>query len=661
MSDFFYHDFQGANKGRNGRAWRFRLVIMPAGPAGSYLTKTGIPAWSAVPAPGSNFERIPGRVVITPPLNDEDGYGEVPIGLPTLPTLKLSLNLYNLNSTASLRDLRSAIVSPRYVGGGVVYGRTFPTATLWTLYTDRGNAALAISAFKCVFDGVQQKGLSDHYSHDRANRVLKIEVELVNVLTKCMRDCLPADVAAEFRARITAGGVPTKGPYRETFDAIWQNPAADYTYYRSQYDRDDNYQEATMVRHIDLWYSIATALSIIYRCYHRNDPSVSLGRGEIGIFSVYTTTDYYDDQVGTPLDTFALYKRSYLPDGSKGATLTPRQRWLPGLVALHNAPSDYISGYIVDRGTESTGIFRYKSMYEYIDDAVLGGVGKAIIDQLDDHQIIIYLGRIRETYGGTVSVSAGDFLKGDEWDTGGGIQMGGTVDVHGVSSDDQSSIAYTIGAEADPDISMVATLHNMPDCRTPDSAAFDSPTFSTQSMGVRSVGFRENCLYYIEAPAGISTTELPILLHHYVGHHNGVGYLFDVRELWSLPTPVLTFTGDFGASQIYQAAITYLGGPSITAFIEMQEQACIPYAAARAIPREFSADHQTVYDQIVPADLIWYQDIGRLCNGALFPNANIFLPAGETWLSDIPGSPIVLRVQDDYNNAVTKVKLFAQG
>lgn len=659
--DFFYKDFVGANKGRHGRAWRFRLVLMPAGAAGSYLTKTAPPAWGGSPGDGSNFGRIPGRVLITPPENNEDGYAEVAIGFPTLPTLKLSLNLYNLNASAELRALRSAIISPRYSTGGLIYGRTFPTSTLWTLYTDRGDRSKSVDEFVCLFDGVQQKGLSTHYSHDRANRVLKIEVELANVVTQCMRDCIPADVAAELMARWASDGAPTKGPFRETFDAIWRNDANDAVFYRSQYDRDGNYQEVTMFRHIDLWYSIAEALSIIYRCYHRNDPGVFDLLGQLGFFSAYTTTDYYDDQVGTPLDTLVLNKWSYLADGTKGAALTPRQRWLPGLVALHNDPTSYVSGYLCNVGKESKGLFKYTNMYTYIDDCVLGGVGKAQVTYIDDHQVIIYLGRIRETFGDRVQVTADDFMKGDEWDAGGGLQMGATCDVHGVSADDQQSIPYTTGVEGDPDISLVATLHNMPDCRAPDSSAAGHPAFVlAHAIGTRTTGFRENCLYYIEEIAGITTEEVPVLIHPAVGHHNGIIAQFDIRESWTLPTPHVSTVMLTGQYQ-HDAITRYLASPLLEIFVEMQEQACIPYAAVRAVPREFSSEHQTIYDQIVPADIIWYQDIGKLCDPSLFTTANIFLPAGETWLADIPGSPIVLRVQDDYNNAVTKVKLLAQG
>jgi hypothetical protein len=105
---------------------------------------------------------------------------------------------------------------------------------------------------------------------------------------------------------------------------------------------------------------------------------------------------------------------------------------------------------------------------------------------------------------------------------------------------------------------------------------------------------------------------------------------------------------------------TYLWVPIRRCYGDMTAGACVPFVSAKAITSEFAAEHQTVYTGTVSMGLVWWKDLGNLCSAESFPNANGFLWDGDSFFSDLPGRPHVLRVQDNPGECTTKIELLAQ-
>lgn len=671
----YYVDF------RNAIEWRFRLMLTP--PDDSPLSLTGpAPEWGEDPAPGSGWIRIPATVLFPLPPEGEAGHEDIPIGWHTLPTLKLEINLYNLRTSDDLRDLWSYLVRPYLEDAGDIGNRMFTTSLFWQVKTDRGDPSRVITPtftigvgwdadpFDYGFEGVQQQGLLNEFEHDPVNEVSRYNVELLNVIHRCIQECTPDDVGA---ALFSDTSYPIMGPITRTHDAIWFNEAGDRLYWAGQeggYPSEVDFDGELVVheslgaylnRLCDLWHAAGVKLSQIYRQYNRLG---STNGGAVGFYSFETTAagTYAIGTNGTPLDALRLAEFDYNDPASPGPDLDHTNRWFISRTAFTDSPTETVGGYMFKGDSEdgSPGMHKWKSLYTYLDETLTGGFGKIIVHySIQNHSVPIiqlYCAQLLESLGADEVIGRADFIDKGKWSCGAGNQMGATVDIATSMHEDPATIENKAPDEDLPDFSLVATMHNLPDSRDyfqvkRSDAGGD---YVEKSVGVYNVGFRLSTIYYRCTDASVTTAfgGIAIRASDVVRLRDGSGTDQDFGTPLVYPTPSLDGLED-------RAVISALGDPLTEQFIKAAFQACTPWCVLAAVPHYFSSYLQTVYDNRVSMNVLWWHDIGRRIASSAFANANIFCDFGETWYTDVPGAPVVLRGQDDWNNGTYSCKLFA--
>lgn len=671
----YYIDF------RNAIEWRFRVMLTP--PDDSPLSLAGpAPEWGEDPAPGSGWLRVQGNVLFVVEPDEEAGHTDVSVGWHTLPTMKLMMNLYNLRSTSDLRDLWSYIIKPQLDNAGDIGNRTFATSIFWQIKTDRGDSAKKITPtftigpgwdadpFDYAFEGVQQQGLVNEFEHDDINETSNYTVELLNVIHRCLQECQPDDIADALFADTS---YPVKGWVTRTHDAAWLNAAADRLYWAGQeggYPDEVDFDGETVTheqlgahfnRICDLWHAAGVKLSNIYRVYNRLG---STDGGAIGFYSFTTTAagSYAIGTNGTPIDALRLAEFNYADPGTAGADLDHTNRWFISKTAFLDDTATIVGGYMFKGATDdaSPGMQKWKSLYTYLDESLMGGFGKIIVRySIVAHTIPViqlYCAQLLESFGADVAVGRSDFRDKGKWSAGAGNQMGATIDIATSSYEDPGTIENKAPDEDLPDLSLVATLHNLPDSRdylqVRTSGA--GSEYVKQSFGVYNVGFRVSTIYYFCTDSAITVASggIAVRASDVVRLRDGTGTDQDFGTALEYPTPSLDGLGD-------GAIISALGDPITELFIVAAFQACTPWCVLAAVPHYFSNYLQTLYENAVSMRLLWWHDIGQRIAAADFADANIFCRAGETWYSDVPGSPIVLRGQDDWNNGTYNCKLLA--
>lgn len=683
----YYTDF------RNAVEWRMRLMWTP--PDDSPLTIAGpAPEWDEDPAPGSGWIRVGGNVLFTPETDDEAGHDDVPVGWHSLPTLKLEMNLYNLRVGSDAQDLWAYIIEPIATDAGTTGFRTFDTSILWQLMTDRGDATRKITPtftigvgwdadpFHYGFEGVQQQGLVNQFEHDPVNGVARYNVELLNVIHRCIQECTPLDVA---NALFDDGSYPTKGWLTRTHDALWFNAGGDRIFWAGQqggypdevdFDGDVVAHEklgARFNRICDLWHAAGVVLSQIYRAYNRRGAT---NGGAMGFYSDATTTagSYAIGTNGTPLDALRLAEFDYNDPTSAGPNLDHTNRWFISKTAFIDATSTTVGGYMFKADTEeaSPGMMRWKSLYTYLDETLMGGFGKIIVHYSIVANIPIvqlYCAKLFESFGAEPAITRPDFRQVGRWAVGEGNQMGATIDIKTASYEDPTTIENPAPDEDLPDLSLTATMHNLPDTRDFDHVRLsqDGDEYVEKSVGVYNVGFRISTIYYFCTDPTVTDDAggIAIRAHDVVYLRDGTGA--DQGFTSGLTYPTLTITDavfddyeDNGLTpELYNGVRTLLSDPVVEAFIVAAFQCCTPWCVIAAAPHYFSSYNQTLYENQVSMSKLWWHDIGQRIAAAGFANANIFCDDGETWYTAVPGAPIVLRGQDDWNNATYTCKLLA--
>lgn len=690
---FYYIDW------KSSAGWRYRLEIIPPGLYNDPLAKSGIPDWGQAPPLVSNFYQAGGEVLFVIPEDSESGYEDVPVGFPTLQTLSLTLNLANLNSTTELRDLRAYLVKPNFPDGGAVGVRGFPTSPVFVLWTDRGGSnrdfSLAGAPFFRAFEGKQEVNLENNIRHDRVNNVTEFKVELINLITACFKECKPGDLQNVFINGAYSGLYEMEEPWafntygQIVLDDVYLDEAQnniyfsaniggvpDHTKYTTYYDaihseykvRADGVTPDKLSCHMfrlkDLFHALGKCLTKIYQMYTRDvDARFSI----YGYNTNYSGADPYGDTdteylatVGTPFDTWEMYERNLEPDGGIGDKLAHDNRWFCGEVYhFVDGGMQVVDGYCFDfSNSEGPGIFHWGNMLEYFDECLLGGVAKCTVyvDQtgsiLGKRVVSVACQGIWEHVFNSPAIGADAMLNTiADFTPGTNVMTGANVEIPGAWSTDPSTIENKPDGGNGKDLSLTMPLHNMPDSRDPqytvDHAA--GTLFTKDCHGLVRIGFRTNTLFYKATIPGIPH-DMFVRIHETVRHYNG-----ENRDVTAV---------DYGVPLFERPTPTHARDMSedlLDIHIKQSEESCMPFIASRVPPREFGAPQQTLFNDMVPLDIGWWQDIGGRIGADFFPNGNIFLPTGETYYSDIPGQPVVLKSQDDWENATAKVKLFAKG
>lgn len=668
----YYIDF------RNAVGWRFRIMLTPPHNLDLSISSPA-PAWGTIADPVTGYIHVPGNVVFVLG-SEEAGHDDVPIGWHTLPTMKLELNLYNLRGSADLRDLWSYLVRPKLDDAGDIGTRTFATSVFWQVKTDRGDPSRVIAPgigelpFLYAFEGVQQQGLVNEFEHDPVNEVSRYKVELLNVIHRVLQECTPDDIAA---ALFADSSYPLKGWLTRTHDAIWFNAAGDRLYWAGQeggyppeYDFDGElvkHQQlgARFNRLSDLWHAAGVVLSEIYRQYNRL--GVTYG-GAVGFYSFATTAagSYAIGNNGTPLDALRLAEFDYNDPGSAGPDLEHTNRWFISRTAFIDDTSTVVGGYMFKGTTAdaSPGMFKWKSLYTYLDETLTGGFGKVIIHYsiVGGIPIIqLYCAQLFESFGAEAAITGSSFYDKGKWSCGAGNQMGATIDLPTASHEDPTSIENKAPDEDLPDFSFVATMHNIPDSRdylqVRRNNALDSSDegyYTEKAVGVYNVGFRVSTIYYFCEDTAVTHASggIAVRASDVVRLRDGTGTDQDFGTALTYPTPSLDGVDDAGV-------ISALGDPITELFIIAAFQSCTAWCVVAAAPHYFSDYLQTLYENRVSMAALWWHDFGQRIAAAGFANANIFAKVGETYYSDVPGAPLVLRGLDDWNNAAFSCKLLA--
>jgi hypothetical protein len=592
-------------------------------------------------------------VFFRPPENEDSGYDDRPTGPVELPTMKLSLNIWNLRGSidsnsdgvSDWEDLRLYLVDQSYPAGGVIEGRSYNTTMLWTMMTDRGDETLSVEDFAVYFEGIQRARPGRKWKVNRRERVVRLDAELIHLARYAIELLIADDVAT----RLQNEPPNTPSIATATYELIWQDDARSIALAHTREGPTGNPQGAHIYRMVDLWYTISTCVEDIMRSITRTTASFQT--------ESWRGMSISGRSVGTPLDVFRFFRQSYTEAGGKGAELSPMDLYFVGRVYWINS-GVYIGGFLRDDGSgaKSESLWKWPNLWDFVLDSC--GPAKMIVRHTGLHQMSIYWARIQEGVGSPVPLGAADFLESEiEFDEGAATLRGASAEPAENTAD---AIEFRLsGLTAEPDHTVKVTFSNHPD-GTPENDEF-SPIFAPGRFQVPSVivsqpGFRGFGLYYFHNPPGVSIAMIPIRPHHYVELHDGLGYresdCIDAIQLPMIPSGFVA-----NDTKGYE---TYLWVPIRRCYGDMTAGACVPFVSAKAITSEFAAEHQTVYTGTVSMGLVWWKDLGNLCSAESFPNANGFLWDGDSFFSDLPGRPHVLRVQDNPGECTTKIELLAQ-
>jgi hypothetical protein len=639
---FFYHDgtFRVGDS-----TWRYRITVTPA--SNVPMPDLGVePAWGDDPSDEVWF-KILGRIVFENPEGNEAGFTELPCGFPELPIFKLSMNLRSFASEA-MAALRDFIVLPIHPSGGTLNGRDFPTNNVWRIFIDRTGVGTNVALFQEHFCGVQTPGISTKFTNNRISRTTRVDVELQHILRRCLGLAWPTDATTAM-----AGATPVYGLQEKVYDKYWVNGASTKSYHVVQKQGSgDKRGLAQMFKWVDLWGAVQSVVSYIYATYLR----VPIGGG-VQFHSVRDVLAFGGFTTGTPYDAFTMHKDSYAADGSKGAALNLEDQLIIGWVRRNDDNDILVGGYFYDDGPSSAGICRYKTLWDWVTDQFKAGGTKAVVRHPEHGYILIYCHRLFASYIADPVVTADDCLGGDEvWEVGANVQSGASVEIKGGDGSDLSPIDYLYTSEEETDWSVAMSMHNLPDTRKPTKLESYAGLASIGGYEIAHEGFRVNCFYYFDTPPGfdLGTFSLlvPVRVHNFVTWHNGIADQSPCQELYACPVP----TDDLDGHEEIEDQIWF---PLVKLLIQMTFGSCMPYAIAQQMSVTFGSPQQTLYEITVGLDKLNWQDSGQRIDGAAWASANIFLPAGETWCSTVPGQPVVLRGQESLKEGTFKAKLLA--
>ncbi len=644
--NLYYNDIRDPITG-----WRWRLVLTPA--YNQTLPATAVPAFGAGTRVGI-YIPIPGRTFFRPPENEDAGYDDRPTGPVEFPTMKLSLNVWSLrgnvdsngDGVSDWEDLRNYMVNQSYAGGGTIEGRTFNTTMLWTMLTDRGDDSLAVGAFEVYFEGVQRPRPGRKWKVNRKERIVRLDAELVHLARYAPELIIADDVATRLQNSPPSSPVITTA----TYETLWQDGAHSVTLAHTREGPMDNPQGAHMYRLVDLWHTISTCIEDVLKSITRSTATFEM--------SSWRGMTISGRNVGTPLDVFRFFRQSYTIAGGKGAEITPFDLHFVGRVYWISS-GIYIGGFLRNdgAGSKSESLFRWPNLWDFLIDSC--GPAKMILRHTGLHQMSFYWARIQEGGGAPIALGPADFAETEiEFDEGAGT-------IRGTSAEPAENTSETIefklaGLNAEPDHTVKCVFSNHPD-GSPENDEFIplySPSrFLTPMIAVAHPGFRGFGLYYLDHPSGITFSQIPIRPHHYVELHDGTAY----RESDCIDEIELPMIPDGFRTNDVNGYETYLWVPLRRCYSDMTVAASIPFASAKGVTSLFAAEHQTVFTGTFSMGLVWWKDLGRLCDAATFPNANGFLWDSATFFSAIPGRPHILRVQDNPGECTTKIELLAQG
>lgn len=709
----YFHDFEGPDD------WRFRFVFIPADLHTSPLSIAGpAPAWGDDPAPGSGYIKMPEGVLYAAPLAlSESGHDGVFVGLHGLPTMKFAFNLWNLTGGpgvvdgeshpwgwGAFDDMRRYLIRPKVADGGEIFDRVFPTTNFFKLTTDQGDrtrsaTSIGTDSFFVAFAGAQQAGLDTKIGPvDEASQTAPLTVEVQNLMYLCLSNVQTADITA---AVMDGVRIENYGSKRTDilFDGIWwsKNDKSENKFFWAgqrggmlplEVKNKENtvgggskivtspQLHAEMFRVVDIWHAMGTCMSTIYLRYVRG----SILNDYVTFTSRFTTTGggYNIGTNGTGFDNWQMYVHAHLPNGADNGVLSRGNQWLCGWI--YDDDDNRVGGYFFDGGTadKSPGIRKWKTLYDYVEDAFRGGVAKIIVQSLGPIFWTYYIAGIFENIGEGASETIGhdDFKDKPTASPGAHITLGATVDLPTRWEDDPEKYENRPD-ENSPDLAVAFVAHNLPDSRGDygkTSRNFHhtggGTWFDGEAFGAYTLGFRTSTIYYETSPDFLAgggpagTGSVFVRVHERARLWLGTRLANDQFAATTYPTPTDVNSGMFvnTSGQAQDIWIKHLRTAFSTrvedAFIELPFRSGMPYVASIVIPRIFGDDQQTEYETSVALSALNWQKIGQRVSVVTFGSGNA-LADDLAWLSDLPGAPIITRTADDYGTGNTKIKLFA--
>jgi hypothetical protein len=657
-ASLYYVDWKEKKTG-----WRYRAVMTPA--HNTTISRAGAPLFGA----GSTgvYVKLPARAWLPIRDGEEGGHDKIPIGSPELAPFAIGLDLQNIDAT-----VRGYLLNPTWDGGLALLGGHQPLVlNSWLITTDRGDRDRAIGDFHVAFQGVQRRTPATKFHIDRKKKTATMEISLTHIALAAAELVRPYDLWLYLADSGTLPSYTRSAWQTVVVDLAWRNAAETRDYARLQFDRRlDSYQEAELWKLDELYYAMSAMLESAVKSLTRVSTSLVS-------FRSHTARTVNGRSVGGPTDLWTFTRQGHADDGGHGTAIAAADLTFIGRVRLYTPftlEESIVGGFLIDDGSgeDQASMFRYKTLWDLLKEMTEGCAAK-LVSPMVGPDVVRYLFHPPLGVIGPGSVpiplAAGEYV-GSRSDPEQGGSIIGSCDTQapegdGYDADDIGVPAF--GHANEQGYTLGALWHNLPQSgkgvETGDfsyllgNGPLPLGVGSSNGTYVYTPGFRTMGLYYASDVAfWDGAADCYLLASHYVSYNRGDVTLAQCEDSFDLPTPD---SGDLDTADKVRDNFWKPYCATVSGHQGIQHRACLPFAAASAVASTFSGPMQTVYPETVRLSSVDRHDIGQMIDEDSFANGSARAWDGTDLLDALPGSPVILRVNENHPAGTATVTLLA--
>lgn len=648
----YYLDF---TKERKGIPIKYRLLILPGSDSGAFSDQGSAPSFGGSPT-DSVYIRIPDNVINAAPEQDEAGFDSLPIGFPKLPTLKLNINATALDTTADLTYLLASLISPKKTG--VIFieaGRLLDTYTTVILYSDKGDVGASVYQSTLGVFCVKVDP-TNKFETDGSGQAF-VQVTATHLVSHLLETLKASDLKAMIESEIDTSHITLLTDKERVIHDIWK------------YDDDSTIatrqREETLeavgkkfhaIRLVDIWVGVRNLLRNTIPYFVRDDANVSFN-------SFASVLDYDDEPIGTPFDSWRLFKRTLERDNSKGSQLGTAYCYVNYRAYFEDAatPEDEeISGYVSVTG--SGNVFSFSSLLDYLHDALEFSLMRARVSFSLFDLTIDFL-RVKE--GTQIDVDATDISGEDgkaSFEQGAGRIFGAQCTPLQKNQGDPESVSSIDGSEDSAKLTNTALLDNLPDADDlPTEIDLGSEVIygevesiegAAQWFTISSASYRESALMYLSTDYSHAMLDAQLFaVHSYCELDDGVTIHTADLETFDKPQP--DSTGGTNTSAFAEAVLASYSELQ-SQYVAAQFSSSMLHVTTKAARAIFGTGEQVGYSLVIHIPVfIGEEEIGNMISATSIPSPEVF--SDLSVLTGLAGNPVIVKAKPNYENSTVSI------